>query len=110
MLGHLEQLRLNQITVGHIESFKAQRKKDGAGPKTVNEELAILTDILGYAEDIGDAPKPPSKIRRLKFRLPHSSSSTSRRTSGRLRRPREPAPWCAMVPFAMDPVGKTTGI
>ena len=67
LFGHL---RLDQIGARQIEAYKARRKQDGVGNKTINEELAILSKILGYAEEIGELRKPPPKIRRLKVSPP----------------------------------------
>lgn len=48
LLDELGRLRLDQISARHVESFKARRKKDGVvAPKTINEELAIHSKILG---------------------------------------------------------------
>jgi hypothetical protein len=61
LLDELGRLRLDQITTRHVEGFKARSKRDGVGPKTINEEVAIL----GYAEEIGELRQPPPKMRRL---------------------------------------------
>ncbi len=102
MLSHLGHLRLDQIGARQVESFKARRKKEGVGPKTINEELAILSKILGYAEEIGDLPTSPPRIRRLKVQPP-SFDFLDFDEGDRLveAASRASDPWCAMTPFAM---------
>ena len=70
LLDELGHLRLDQLGARQIEAFKARRKRDGVGHKTINEELAILGKILGYAEEIGELCQSPPKIRRLKVPRP----------------------------------------
>lgn len=102
LLDHIGHLRLDQITARHVESFQARRKKDGVGPKSINEELAILSKILGYAEEIGDLRQPPPKIRRLKVPKPRfdfldfDEADRLVEAAGRA-----PDPWCAMIPMAL---------
>lgn len=102
LLDHLGHLHLDKITARHVESFKARRKKDGVGPKTINEEVAILSKILGYAEEIGELRQPPPKIRRLKVPKP-SFDFLDFEEADRLREAARhaPEPWCAMIPVAM---------
>ena len=102
LLEHLGHLRLDMIGPRQIESFKARRKKNGVGPKTINEELAILSKILGYAEEVGDLPKTPPKIRRLKV-PPPSFDFLDFEEGARLVAAAEgaPEPWCAMIPLAL---------
>ncbi len=102
MLSAMGHLRLNKIGARQIESFKARRKRDGVGPKTINEELAILSKILGYAEEIGDLPTPPPKIRRLKVPPPSFDFLDFEEGERLIQSARQaPDPWCAMVPTAM---------
>ena len=102
LLEHLGRLRLHQITTRHMESFKARRKKDGVGPKTINEELAILSKILGYAEEIGELSKAPPKIRRLKVPKPAFDFLDFKEGKRLIKAARRaPEPWCAMIPAAM---------
>jgi hypothetical protein len=54
LLAELGHLRLDRIGTREVEAFKARRKNDGVGPKSINEELAILSKILRYAEETGD--------------------------------------------------------
>ncbi|MCA9709639.1 MAG: site-specific integrase [Myxococcales bacterium] len=102
MLEHIGHLRLDQITARHVEGYKARRKSDGVGPKTINEELAILSKILGYAEEIGELTTPPPKIRRLKV-PPSTFDFLDFDEAERLVKAaaRAPDPWCAMVPVAL---------
>ena len=99
MLAAMGHLRLDKIGARQVESFKARRKKDGVGPKTINEELAILSKILGYAEEVGDLKTPPPKIRRLKVQPPSFDfldfDEAERLVKVALH---APDPWCAMVP------------
>ena len=102
LLEHFGRLRLHQITARHVESFKARRKKDGVGPKTINEELAILSKILGYAEEIGELCKAPPKIRRLKVPKPAFDFLDFKEGKRLIKAARHaPEPWCAMIPTAM---------
>lgn len=102
LLEHLGHLRLDEIGVREIESFKARRKRDGVSNKTINEEIAILGKALDVANQFGDLPTTPPKIRRLKAqragfdffdfdeaeRLVQAASSACQ-------------PWSAMVPIAL---------
>ncbi|MCX4239497.1 tyrosine-type recombinase/integrase [Paraliomyxa miuraensis] len=102
LLEHLGRLRLHQITARHVETFKARRKKDGVGPKTINEELAILSKILGYAGEIGELTKAPPKIRRLKVPKPAFDFLDFKEGKRLIKAARRaPEPWCAMIPTAM---------
>ena len=102
MLEHIGHLRLDQITTRHIESYKARRKNDGVGPKTINEELAILSKILGYAEEIGELPTPPPKIRRLKVPPPTFDFLDFEEAARMVEAAAlAPDPWCAMAPVAL---------
>src|SRR5690606_37530855 len=79
-----------------------RRKNDGVGPKTINEELAILSKILGYAEEAGDMPTRPPKIRRLKVPKPDFDFldfDEAERLEKAARR--APEPWRAMIPTAL---------
>ncbi len=102
LLDHIGRVRLDKITARHVESFKARRKKDGVGPKSINEELAILSKILGYAEEIGELRQAPPKIRRLKVPKP-SFDFLDFEEADRLREVARdaPDPWCAMIPTAL---------
>jgi integrase len=102
MLAQLGRLRLDQIGPRQLEAFKARRKKDGVSNKTINEELAILSKILGYAEEIGEMTTPPPKIRRLKVPRP-SFDFLDFDEALRLEDAAQhaPAPWRAMIPFAL---------
>ena len=102
MLQSMGHLRLDQIGARQIESYKARRKKDGVGPKTINEELAVLSKILDYAEEIGDLTTAPPKIRRLKV-PPPTFDFLDLEEGERLIQAagHAPDPWCAMVPVAM---------
>lgn len=102
MLAELGRLRLDQIGPRQLEAFKARRKKDGVGNKTINEELAILSKILGYAEEIGELTTPPPKIRRLKVQKPSFDFLDFDEATRLEDAAREaPAPWRAMIPFAL---------
>ena len=99
LFGHL---RLDQIGSRQIEAYKARRKQDGVGNKTINEELAILSKILGYAEEIGELRKPPPKIRRLKVAPPPFDFLDFEEADRLLEAAcKAPDPWCAMIPFTM---------
>ena len=41
--------RLSQITPGRIEDFKLSRRNDGAGPATINRNLAVLRRMMKLA-------------------------------------------------------------
>lgn len=102
LLDEMGHLPLDKIGPRQIEGFKARRKKDGVGPKTINEELAILSKILGYAEEIGDLPASPPKIRRLKVQPPSFDFLDLEEGERLLEAARGAAdPWSAMVPTAM---------
>ncbi|MCX4239752.1 tyrosine-type recombinase/integrase [Paraliomyxa miuraensis] len=102
LLDELGRLRLDQISARHVEGFKARRKKDGVAPKTINEELAILSKILGYAEEIGELTTQPPKIRRLKAQKPAFDFLDFKEGNRLLQAAaRAPQPWCAMIPTAM---------
>jgi integrase len=102
MLEHIGHLRLDQISARHVESFKARRKKDGVGPKTINEEIAILSKILGYAEEIEELRRPPPKIRRLKVPKPRFDFLDFAEADRLVEAAHHaPDPWCAMIPAAM---------
>src|SRR5690606_33103398 len=102
LLDELGRLRLDQITVRHVEGFKARRKRDGVAPKTINEELAILSKILGFAEEIGELTGAPPKIRRLKVQKPAFDFLDIEEGKRLLEAARHaPQPWCAMIPTAM---------
>src|SRR5690606_1745560 len=102
LLDELGHLRLDRIGTREVEAFKARRKNDGVGPKTINEELAILSKILGYAEEAGDMPTRPPKIRRLKVPKPDFDFldfDEAERLEKAARR--APEPWRAMIPTAL---------
>ena len=102
LLEELGQLRLDAIGAREVEAFKARRKQDGVGNKTINEELAILRKILSYAEEIGELRKPPPKIRRLKVQRPgfdFLDFDEARRLEEAARH--APEPWRAMIPTAL---------
>jgi integrase len=102
LLDELGRLRLDQITTRHVEAFKARRKRDGVGPKTINEEVAILGKILGYAEEIGELRQPPPKLRRLKVPRPKLDfldfAEADRLVAAARHASKE---WCAMIPTAL---------
>ena len=102
LLDELGHLRLDDIGSREIERFKARRLEDGVGAKSVNEELSILSKLLDFANEIGDLPTAPPKIRRLKVRKP-SFDFLDFDEAERLREAAEGAagPWCTMIPFAM---------
>ena len=102
LLDELGRLRLDQITTRHVEAFKARRKRDGVGPKTINEEVAILGKILGYAEEIGELRQPPPKLRRLKVPRPKFDFLDFAEADRLVAAARHaPDPWCAMIPTAL---------
>ncbi|MCX4239726.1 tyrosine-type recombinase/integrase [Paraliomyxa miuraensis] len=102
LLDELGHLRLDRIGIREVEAFKARRKNDGVGPKTINEELAILSKILGYAEETGDLTTRPPKIRRLKVPKPDFDFLDFDEAE-RLEKAAAlaPQPWCAMIPTAL---------
>jgi len=102
LLPDLGELRLDQIGPKQIERFKARRLGDGVSRKTVNEELSILSKLLDYANEIGDLPTAPPRVRRLKTQPPDfdfldfeeaERLATAAKTA--------PAPWGTMIPIAM---------
>ena len=99
LFGHL---RLDQIGSRQIEAYKARRKQDGVGNKTINEELAILRKILTYAEEIGELKTPPPKIRRLKVQRPGFDFLDFEEACRLEEAARHaPEPWRAMIPTAL---------
>ncbi|MEM7154170.1 MAG: site-specific integrase [Myxococcota bacterium] len=102
LLDHVGHLRLDQIGTRHVESFKARRKKDGVGNKTINEEIAILSKVLGYAEEIGELRQPPPKVKRLKVPTPRFDFLDFEEAERLRNEARQaPDPWCAMIPTAL---------
>ena len=102
LLDHVGHLRLDRITARHIETFKARRKREGVGPKSINEELAILSKVLNYAEEIGELRQPPPKIRRLKVPKPKYDFLDFDEADRLLEAVAEaPQPWRAMIPLAL---------
>ncbi|MCX4239436.1 tyrosine-type recombinase/integrase [Paraliomyxa miuraensis] len=102
LLDEIGHLKLDRIGTREVEAFKARRKKDGVSHKTINEELAILGKILGYAEEIGDLTTPPPKIRRLKTpkpKLDFFDFDEAKRLEKAASQ--APDPWRAMIPIAM---------
>jgi integrase len=102
LLDELGSLRLDEIGPREIEAFKARRKKDGVGNKSINEELAILSKLLDFANEVGDLPNPPPKIRRLKVKTPKFDYLDFDEAE-RLHAVAQNAtfPWCVMIPIAM---------
>jgi hypothetical protein len=102
LLDELGALRLDAIGAREIEAFKARRKRDGVGGKSINEELAILAKLLDFANEVGDLPSPPPKIRRLKVKKP-TFDFLDFEEGERLfaAASNAPDPWCAMIPIAM---------
>jgi integrase len=102
LLDELGHLRLDRIGTREVEAFKARRKNDGVGPKTINEELAILSKILGYAEELGELTTRPPKIRRLKVpKAGFDFLDFDEAERLELAALRAPEPWRAMIPTAM---------
>lgn len=94
--------RLDQIGPREIEAYKARRLDDGLSNKTVNEELAILSKLLDFANEIGDLPTSPPKIRRLKTQAPSFDFLDFDEAERLLEAARDaPDPWCAMIPIAL---------
>jgi integrase len=56
-------LRLDEITVREVEAFKAKLLEKELTPKTINNNLTVLSRLLGYAVEIGILPNKP----RVKF-------------------------------------------
>lgn len=102
LLDELGELRLDEIGPRQIEAFKARRKRDGVGNKSINEELAILGKLLDYANEIGELPTAPPKIRRLKVQPP-AFDFLDFEEAQRLHAAAASAadPWCAMIPIAL---------
>jgi integrase len=94
--------RLDEIGTREIEAFKAMRKSEGVGNKTINEELAVLSKLLDFANEIGDLPMPPPKIRRLKTQPPRFDFYDFDEAERLVEKAKDaPAPWCAMIPVAL---------
>lgn len=102
LLEQLGHLRLDQIGTKEVERFKARRKADGVCNKTINEEVAVLAKALDVANQFGDLPTPPPRMRRLKaqrasfdfFDFEEAERLTeAAKTAGQ--------PWSAMVPLAL---------
>lgn len=57
---------VDQITVHHIEQYKAALAKSGITGKTINNRLTILSTCLKTAYEWLEIETPPPKIKRLK--------------------------------------------
>lgn len=98
VLGHL---RLDKIGPKEIEIYKGKRKV-GRSNKTVNEELAVLSKLLDYANEIGVLPTPPPKIRRLKVQRPSFDFLDFEEAERLMSAAKNaPDPWSAMIPVAI---------
>lgn len=60
--GHL---KLEDLTTEKIDRYKAKKLKEGLNPKTINNQLAVLSKCLNSALDWGELSTVP-KISRLK--------------------------------------------
>jgi integrase len=58
---------VDQIETHHVESYKAQTRREGLENQTINNHLTVLSGCLRSAQDRYDLPKPP-KIKFLKTR------------------------------------------
>ncbi len=59
-------LRVAQITSGHVEQYKSKLVRDGISRKTINNRLSILNTCLATASEWLRLDTPPPKIKRLK--------------------------------------------
>ncbi len=102
LLQQLGHLKLASAGAREIEAFKARRKSDGVSNKTINEELAILSKLLGYAHEIGELERAPPTSRRLKVQ-PSSYDFFEFEEADRLLAAAKsaPDPWCAMIPVTV---------
>ncbi len=65
LIDHLGDKRLTDITTADVEAFKTLRRRGGAGPGTVNDDLKVLGAILRHAVDLG-IPAHVPKLRRYR--------------------------------------------
>lgn len=56
-------LRLDEIRQEHVDSFVGAEKKRGASVKSINNRLAGLSTLLGYARDNGVIAAPAVRLR-----------------------------------------------
>lgn len=102
LLEELGELRLNEIGVRDVERFKARRRDDGVGNKSINEELAILSKLLDYAHEIGELLTTPVRIRRLKTQKPGFDFFNFEEAAQLVAAAEDaPRPWGTMIQVAM---------
>jgi integrase len=65
-LGHL---CLDQISVRHIEEYKAEKLKEGQSPKSINNQIGVLGKCLRWAAELGDLKAVPP-MKKLKENAP----------------------------------------
>lgn len=99
-------LRLDAIGAREIEAYKAARlssrtnKGTKPKPKTINEEIAILSKMLNVAHEWGEIDLVPP-IRRLKVQAPEIEYLDFDEAERLLKvAGAEREPWCAMIPIA----------
>ena len=74
LVGIFGRLRLDEITQERFERYMQERRRDGAGPGTVNHDLKLLRHVLNKACDWKKlADNPLTKIRLLKEPPPGST-------------------------------------
>ncbi|WP_437279310.1 site-specific integrase [Sorangium sp. So ce375] len=59
LIEHFGELRLTAMTTESVEAYKRRRLADGRGPRTINNELAVLQAVCTYAREI---PVPISRF------------------------------------------------
>jgi len=70
-------LRVAQITSGHVEQYKAKLVKEGVSRKTINNRLSILNTCLTTASEWLRLDTTLPKIKRLKCPPPHTDYLTA---------------------------------
>lgn len=53
---------LEAVNPGHLVNWLVRRKQEGASPRTLNQELAILKSTFGYAVSMDYIQKNPAKL------------------------------------------------
>ncbi len=93
-------MRLDQITLKHIERFKAHQLSNGLSPKTINNQLVVLRKMLVVAQEweiIKDVPR----VKWLRCPKPKTDFLTFQELEILLRVAKQINPeWYAMIYFA----------
>ncbi|WNG25593.1 site-specific integrase [Cystobacter fuscus] len=93
-------LKLDQIDTAKIETFKAQKVKEGLSKKSVNNLLTVLRKLLALAQEFGELDVVP-KVEWLKAPKPEIDF-LSFEEAEQLESLAEPGRWKAMISLALN--------